>query len=92
MWDEYLNSQPKAQVNWDRNAKAPPKPILKDPVKPKPRKQHTKPKETQSKEPEFEEVKFVTPPVTPPPEKVTLAPKAGKDNEFWDFYEKGGKN
>lgn len=90
LWDEYQNAQPKAQVNWDRNARAPVKPVPIEPVKPKPKKQPPKPKESKQKESEFEEIKFVTPPITPPPEKVTLAPKAGKDNEFWDFYDKGG--
>lgn len=93
-WDQYLGSQPKAQVNWDRHAKAPPKPILKDPEKPKKPQQkpkNTKPKENKPKDSEFADIKFVTPPVTPPPEKVKLAPKAGKDSEFWDYYEKGGK-
>ncbi|XP_052059391.1 uncharacterized protein LOC127736252 isoform X1 [Mytilus californianus] len=93
-WEQYLGSQPKAQVNWDRNAKAPPKPILKDPEKPKkpPQKpKNTKPKENKPKDSEFADIKFVTPPVTPPPEKVKLAPKTGKDSEFWDYYEKGGK-
>ena len=90
-WVEYLENQPKAKANWDRNAKAPPKPILKDTAKAKQKKPPPKTKETKPSEPEFEDIKFVTPPVTPPPEKIKLAPKAGKDNEFWDFYEKGGK-
>jgi hypothetical protein len=91
LWNEFLDGQPKAQANWDRTAKAPPKSIIKEPVKTRQRKPTQKPKETKQKESEFEEIKFVTPPVTPPPEKVTLAPKAGKDNEFWDYYDQGGK-
>lgn len=92
-WNDYLSSQPKAEVNWNRNAapkpKAPP-----DPPKPKPVKKKPAQKQENPSKPEFEEIVFKTPPITPPPDQgpVKLAPKAKRDNEFWDFYDKGGKD
>ena len=38
LWNEFLDGQPKAQANWDRTAKAPPKSIIKEPVKTRQRK------------------------------------------------------
>lgn len=39
----------------------------------------------------FEEIVFKTPPRTPSPEKVQIVNKNLRDNEFWDFYDKGGE-
>ncbi|KAK3089590.1 hypothetical protein FSP39_004860 [Pinctada imbricata] len=91
-WNEYLDNVPKAEANWNRSAKRQrPEPAVQQKPKSTKRPQQIKPKEQEK--PAFEEVKFVTPPVTPPPQggKVQLAPKASKDEEFWKFYDQGGK-
>ncbi|KAL4240844.1 hypothetical protein ACF0H5_001630 [Mactra antiquata] len=49
-------------------------------------------KESPQGDPLMEDFKFETPPITPPPEKVPIvANNNKKDNEFWDFYDKGGQ-
>ncbi|XP_060071834.1 uncharacterized protein LOC132551671 [Ylistrum balloti] len=88
---EFLSSMPKAERNWEKGSTSKPKPKNDPPPskpKPKPKKPPTK---TKPDEPALEEIVFKTPPITPPPpqpEKVTLAPKNERDNEFWDFYDK----
>ena len=89
-WNQYLDNVPKAEANWNRSAKRQrPAPVAQQ-QKPKAKKAPPKPKEPEK--PVFEDVKFVTPPVTPPPPsgKVQLDQKASRDNEFWKFYDKGG--
>jgi len=90
--DALLENRPKAVANWDRNAtRAPLKQEQPKPAKkPKPK---SKPKETKKggKEPLFEDVQFVTPPMTPeyrPPPPIAPITNT-RDDEFWEFYEKG---
>lgn len=82
---------PKAERNWEKGSAARPKPkTATEPPKPKPKPKKQPPK-SKPEEPAFEEIVFKTPPITPPPpqpEKVTLAPKQERDQEFWDFYNK----
>ncbi|XP_033744831.1 uncharacterized protein LOC117330545 isoform X1 [Pecten maximus] len=88
---EFLSSMPKAERNWEKGSTSKPKPKtapVQPKPKPKPKKQPTKSK---PEEPAFEEIVFKTPPITPPPpqpEKVALAPKKERDQEFWDLYDK----
>lgn len=91
-WKEFLKTAPKFDRNWEpgqfiRSKTAPTaeKPTRKPRPRPKPK---TAPKDESNDQSAFEEFKFETPPVTPPPEKVEIVKR--KDNEFWDFYEKGG--
>lgn len=89
-WNVFNASQPKAARNWEPgNGGAKTKPPTVSKPKPQQKKKPPgKPKEQKQEEPAFEDVIFETPPVTPPPEKVHLAPKKEKDSEFWDYYDK----
>ena len=87
-WTEYDNSRTTLQPNWNREAKREkpqdPVPMPKAKIRHKQLKHHNK-----NKKQVFEEVVFVTPPVTPPPEKNTIQAKNNeRDDEFWNFYEK----
>lgn len=88
-----FENAPKFQRNWDNvpqtRAKTVPAEVTqkRQQQKSKPR---TAPKKKETKEETaFEEVVFQTPPRTPSPEKVQVV-KNTRDNEFWDFYDKGG--
>lgn len=70
-WNDYLSSQPKAEVNWSRNAAPKPKP-QPDPPKPKPVKKKPAQKQENPSKPEFEEIVFKTPPITPPDRKSVV--------------------
>ena len=89
-WGEYLNSQPKLQPNWDRDAKRPP-PVIQ-PEQNKPKLKPKRPKEKKNKDDVvFEDVVFVTPPLTPPPPPLKTPPKPApeftRDDAFWKFYD-----
>lgn len=92
--DNILNKAPKFErVAHDRSeAKTAPAPTTrrkKQQVPPKPKTAAKK--ESPKGDPLMEDFKFETPPTTPPPERVPVVAKsASRDNEFWDFYEKGG--
>jgi hypothetical protein len=90
LWNEYIQNQPKAQPNWDRNAPRPMPPAKPNTSKKKPK---VKQKSKHRKKPEpvpFENVEFKTPPLTPPVAKLEpVKSEVKKDNEFWDFYDKG---
>lgn len=97
-YEEFLQTLPKLEANWDRDARAPPRvkepPPIQKPKKPKPRKVPNKPaaKEKEAKEPLFEDVVFETPPMTPEPEPafVPVSSNAKKEKDgFWDFYDQG---
>ena len=97
-WGNYFGSQPvvrsapaarsnifKPKQTEKSNEPKPRQPRRRKPNQPKDAKQ------TERKNSGFEEVKFETPPITPTSEhggKVTVS-SAKRDNEFWDFYEKG---
>lgn len=90
-WQQYEESLPKLEVNWDRNAKRPPKPPSPKIPHPKPKRKVPQKKENQKIENDivFEDIEFVTPPLTPlerPPPR-DLMPGLKKDEEFWDFYD-----
>ncbi|XP_061182112.1 uncharacterized protein LOC133190472 isoform X1 [Saccostrea echinata] len=89
-WNDYFTNLPKAEANWNRNAAPKPKPAP-NPTKQKPVKKKPTQKQENPAKPEFEEVVFETPPITPPPDQGTVKLAPTKDNEFWDFYDKGGK-
>ena len=87
-WKGYFESQPKFSANWDRSAKRPPAPVVREEPKPKPKprpKQKPKPAT-----PPTPEIVFVTPPLTPPPappEIVELPKEFQKDDDFWNFFD-----
>ena len=84
-FQQYLESQPQLERNWDPAARRPPAPKEKSKPKAKPKKKDGNQGESDIK---FEDVAFVTPPLTPPPkpESPVKAEPVQKDDEFWDFY------
>lgn len=101
-WQEYFTSQPtitharSAPARTNREPKEPDK-TSKDPKPRQPRRRNQQkagPKKAdERKNSDFEEFKFETPPITPPPDhgdKIPIASSSVKrDEEFWNFYEKG---
>ena len=94
-WRNYFGSQPVVRSAPAARSNNVPKETEKSNKEPKPRrrkqKQQKDTKQAERKNSGFEEVKFETPPITPTSEhggKVSVS-SVKRDNEFWEFYEKG---
>lgn len=91
-YEEFIQTLPKLDANWDKNARPQKPKVAQIPNPVKKVKKKNRPVPPKTKEPAFEDVVFVTPPMTPQPQPDTFVPHKSenrRDDEFWDFYDKG---